>query len=50
MEKPDLTFNQWQAFLLLKNGRKEAFELYSKSCNFSKEEKQMILDTYENQK
>ena len=43
-----LTFNQWQAFLLLKGERNKAFELYCQSCNFSEEEKQMIIDIFKN--
>ena len=43
-----LSFNQWQAFLLLKSNRDKAFEVYCKSCKFSEEEKQMIIDTFKN--
>lgn len=43
-----LSFNQWQAFLLLKGERNKAFELYCQSCNFSEEEKQMIIELFKN--
>ena len=43
----ELTFNQWQAYLLLKENRIETFNLYCESCKFSNEEKQMIIDIFD---
>ena len=46
----DLTFNQWQAYLLINSDQKKKFDLYCKGCNFTKDDIDVIMDLYQKNK
>ena len=49
-ENTDLTFNQWQAYLLINSDQKEKFDLYCKGCNFTEKDFDKIKEVYEKNK
>lgn len=46
----ELTFNQWQAYLLLIDNRIKTFNLYCKSCNFTDNERKMVINVFNDNK
>jgi UDP-glucose 6-dehydrogenase len=44
MEKRELNFNEWNAYLLLQNGRFEAFDSYCENCKFDKDTIDRLLN------